>query len=105
MARYIDAEEFSKNLSLRVYMEDDNFFTEEVVKAMDTVKRAESETETADVQPVVHAHWVVCPSGDVYCSNCEWSPEKGYTVADLQLTDVYYCPHCGARMDEEAEDE
>ena len=59
---------------------------------------------TADVAPVVHAHWIkmskyVCDSGgkpvvkigELYiCSNCGLEEDKEYS----------YC-HCGAKMDEE----
>ena len=61
--------------------------------------------EPADVAPVVHAHWTrkrtLSHDGELYCSNCEWTPEVlgGITLSDLQLADVYYCPHCGAKMD------
>ena len=58
---------------------------------------------TADVEPVRHARWIGTeydgfadgnPVYDKYeCSNC------GATFsADIQAN---YCPHCGARMDEE----
>ena len=64
--------------------------------------------DTEEVVPVVHAHWerkrMLTHDGELYCSNCEWTPEViavgGTTVRDLHLADVYYCPHCGAIMDE-----
>ena len=66
-------------------------------------------SETEDVAPVIHAQWTRKRTqehdGELYCSNCEWTPEViavgGTTVHDLQLADVYFCPHCGAKMDEE----
>ena len=48
---------------------------------------------TEDVAPVVHAYWM--DNGANYkCSNCG-NTEPYY--------DMLYCPHCGARMDEEEE--
>lgn len=61
---------------------------------------------SADVVPVIHAQWTRKRTqehdGELYCSNCEWTPEVlgGTTLGDLQLADVYYCPNCGAKMDE-----
>ena len=51
MARYIDAELFAKNLSMLVYMADDEDFTQAFVKGMQLVKDAENMTPTADVVP------------------------------------------------------
>ena len=38
MARYIDAEQFAKNLSMLVYMAEDEDFTQAFVKGMQLVK-------------------------------------------------------------------
>ena len=55
----------------------------------------------ADVAPVVHAHWEMKPVDTTpgtyhlkkaFCSNCG-KPNKQYRPP--------YCPHCGAKMDEE----
>lgn len=51
------------------------------------------ETWEADVAPVIHAHWIEKCS-KVYCSACRKS-NKAYRSP--------YCPHCGARMHEEAQ--
>ena len=59
---------------------------------------------TADVAPVVHAHWIEDAGQSAkriekiyYCSACEyfdaWGEEERYD----------YCPNCGARMDEREE--
>ena len=61
--------------------------------------------QLSDVAPVVHAHWTEEDDGwgDSYwvCSNCKepWWLEEG-TPED---NNMFYCPHCGARMDEEVE--
>lgn len=49
----------------------------------------------ADVAPVVHAKWIMKDvSGEIkaVCTHCG-KPNKQYTPP--------YCPHCGAKMDEE----
>ena len=48
---------------------------------------------TADVAPVIPAHWITSPDcGVTKCSSCGWSIEECW--------DSDYCPHCGAQMDE-----
>ena len=49
-----------------------------------------------DVRPVVHAHWIKSNydniDGTIYkCSNCNTEMFSAWN----------YCPHCGAKMDEE----
>lgn len=102
MPRYIDAELFSKNLTMQVYLADDEDFTTAFVKGMELVKKAEEETPTADVQEVKHAKWVHYGE-DIQCSNClhvsddmcyEGDMDSGYyTVLP------HYCSNCGAKMD------
>lgn len=58
-------------------------------------------TPTADVQPVVHAHWIERQLSDrgefeFCCSNCEHT-YYGYDIPGN------YCPNCGAKMDEEVQ--
>lgn len=60
-----------------------------------------------EADPVRHAHWInedgLWDDRMYMCSACraEWCLEAG-TPAD---NDMRYCPVCGARMDEEAEDD
>ena len=82
MARYIDAELFAKNLAMEVYFADDEDFTKAFVRGIELVKKAETETPTADVVEVVkckecaipHNQWTGCPKlnglvtpPDFYC--------------------------------------
>lgn len=55
---------------------------------------------TADVRPVIHAHWAVLPEGVFYheCSNCG---EHDYWNTSTEFLLFDYCPDCGAIMDEE----
>lgn len=58
---------------------------------------------TIDSAPVVHAHWILEPEDTAYenvwtCSNC------GEEFIQHRKPKYRFCPHCGAKMDEE-EDE
>ena len=86
MARYIDAEIFLKKL--------DEFWEERKGLGYWDIKDvAMIKTPTADVQPVVHARWE-----GYECSNCH------FRVAPWNLG-VNYCPHCGAKMDKEQDND
>ena len=51
------------------------------------------EAKAADIELVIHAHWIRYPDcGVTKCSNCGWSIEECW--------DSDYCSHCGAQMDE-----
>lgn len=82
MARYIDAE-----CAKSIYLPCD------VWSLLDRVP-------TADVIPLIHAHWV--PHEDLndcaYCSNCNGGLVKHFWVRPF---DWDWCPDCGAKMDEE----
>lgn len=92
MVRYIDAEDFAAEVRKISKSPLNEWDTWGVLSALERIP-------TADVAPVVHARWV--DNGEPYCSRCEWSPAPEWPcIEDLQLADVYYCPHCGARMDE-----
>ena len=63
-------------------------------------------SETADVAPVIHAHWEYRYDTGIYqteflCSRCKGLIETySCTVDEVEYE---YCPHCGAKMDEEVE--
>lgn len=62
-----------------------------------------TEMPAADVEPVVHAHWVV-DDEYLFCSHCGESYLAGDTSHEvrerLSRGEAYKrCPHCGARMD------
>lgn len=69
-----------------------------------------SKAPTVDAEPVVHGHWVTniydrdfvrfdkdgFPEKSCYCSVCgDW-----LTASDEYAVRGYYCPNCGAKMDE-----
>lgn len=61
---------------------------------------------SADVAPVVHGRWMEREDGFggtcYMCSRCaeEWALNDGAPTEN----NMYYCPQCGAKMDEEETD-
>ena len=53
-------------------------------------------SETADVAPVIHAHWVHRTAEWNFTEECS----KCHFGHDYRTP---FCPHCGAKMDEEVE--
>ena len=92
MSRYIDADEFHEwvypNWSYCAQNDDD---FHEAIDAQ----------PTADVAPVIHAHWNEFSdyTGTFYaeCSRCGllWWIEEG----TAEENEMFYCPKCGAKMD------
>lgn len=61
-----------------------------------------------DVTPVVHAHWIVDDKEmsriwNCHCSYCGKDPQYFIGGSELWWIEILpkYCPHCGAKMDEE----
>ncbi len=55
----------------------------------------------ADVAPVVHGRWIPYRCDMYECSVCGHI----HTSFDKEECDADYCPHCGAKMDEEKKNE
>ena len=103
MIKYIDADEFIKELNEA----QDDIRPNDYYKGLGLAKRMVSEMAGEDVAPVKHGHWVITEYEYLDCSNCgeayyigavstrqanEWL-EKGYAYP--------YCPYCGAKMEAE----
>lgn len=59
---------------------------------------------TVDAVEVIHAHWIGERGYLVHeCSNChkEFQEAEDDYGCDFEVLDFDYCPHCGAKMDEE----
>ena len=101
MPRYVDLDKLPK-IGLWRDPEDHGAMVElrDVIQALQ-----QAAAETGEVAEVVHAHWI--GSGEnVRCSCCKMHPLK-----EMDVDCVYYwsyeppfCPNCGAKMDEEEED-
>ena len=53
-----------------------------------------------DAAPVVHGRWITFHTGTDYITQCSECNESFYSVSDLD-----YCPHCGAQMDGDKDDD
>lgn len=66
---------------------------------------------TIDTAPVVHAHWMPehpnKRTGKSYSHKCSGCGRTVYNNRQVSIKELGYvfCPHCGAKMDEEDEDE
>ena len=76
--RLIDAEAFVKELKKFLITIHQTYLAEAVLRI---VQKVIDKQPTIEAKPVVHAHW-----------ECD------------SAIDPYYCPHCGAQMDEVAGD-
>lgn len=54
-----------------------------------------------EAEPVKRAHWVDQKHGVYKCSNC--GNFLDFSGVNAGRGDANYCPHCGAKMDEEKE--
>lgn len=106
MARYIDAELLRELIDFGLDVDFD-----EVPETKQALLDMIDYQETADVAPVIHAHWVRWKepkvTNPVYrCSNCDFdiTVDKHPNVSiGFWISDFRYCLHCGAKMDEEVE--
>ena len=73
------------------------------------VKDVIDDIPTLEVTPVVHAHWIPeCPNkrtGKAYSHTCSRCGRTVYDERQVSIDELGYtfCPHCGARMDEDNE--
>ena len=62
-----------------------------------------------DAVPVRHGRWELCGDDDLVCSVCGARYFKGWLLQSYytgpgsdEMDGFWYCPHCGAIMDEDA---
>ena len=95
MAEYIEFEATKQAIDRirSVYHRARNY---NAVSVIDNVFGEIKEIPAADVAPVVHGRWVYGEFDIPHCSEC------GNDVMPNMISP--YCPHCGAKMDEEEND-
>lgn len=86
MTRYIDADVFIRLIKEK-YRFNDFLSANSAQKIIDNIP-------TADVAPVIHAHWRWMLNHDVICTKCQYVLPSGSPVSDF-----CFCPYCGAKMD------
>ena len=64
-----------------------------------------SDTPTVDAEPVPHGHWEYVNTHQFHtyysCSECgNVTDDYIFNNQTLQYDKLYYCPNCGAKMDE-----
>lgn len=107
MARYIDAD-LIKNIELIPYKRKSGNINVIIANmAIAGAKQVVDKIPTADVAPVTHAHWArsykrpgVYEFIGWYCTNCNSRTSEEYAPHWW-----LYCPHCGAKMDEEVDND
>lgn len=67
--------------------------------SVEEIKKAIVKTPTADVAPVVHAHWIYLGEKSLWKNKC--------SLCSFETIQPHYrfCPSCGAKMDEEREED
>ena len=105
MAEYIEREALMKKAIEEkrfVFQMEDLLKQEIVVKTVykdffDFIKSIPA----ADVAPVRHGRWIFEPDGGTRCSECNKRVRDvtGGLNAPVDLSELPYCPKCGAKMD------
>ena len=99
MPKYIDADKVSKDLKelFKQYILNDNMYLDAVDTSADVQKIIHSEPDA-----LIHAHWEQSETEeDIFeCSYCGY--DAYISDGTPKENEMFYCPFCGAVMDEEA---
>ena len=100
MAEYIDKSAVIAKIDEFVEINKAHGFPVDIFD-MEMLKKRIERIPAADVAPVVHGRWVY-HNFDTICSECRKS-----AIFDEweQQAETEFCPHCGAKMGEEVNDE
>ena len=103
MAEYIEKTQLLEKLKHRVSTDDDSKFATGFIKgtneALSIIEEWIESIPAADVAPVVHGHWTTECYNVPICSICGTYVSKD--VYNSEDSTPNFCPHCGAKMDEE----
>lgn len=98
MPRYVDAEKELAEMKFAWYPQD-----MDTTNAIGMYENFLKNAPSADVAPVVHAHWEITKLTAKWifvCSHCRYVWYESYEGEDIAWK---YCPDCGALMDERKE--
>ena len=96
--RLIDANALLEEIQFRRPVIDTE--TKIVADCVEIARKAIVNAPTVDAVEVVHGRWIVEVDGNfrnVKCSTC--GKDYACHTGMLQLQNLNYCPHCGAKMD------
>jgi len=86
MAEYIEREKALDVINLADFIADEHG----LLLYADSAQARLLDIPSADVQPVVHGHWMELPDGFCRCSVCQ--------KLDTISNHLKYCSNCGAKM-------
>lgn len=104
MSRLIDADEIKIRLPFKLPRYN-------MMLLRNSIRQGIQDTPTVDAEPVRHRHWILKDDFFARCSNC------GHQTFERKVVNCWadqywerfemprYCPNCGRKMDEEADDE
>ena len=104
--RAIDADGVSEILTRVIEEQKKSHHVDELIGLMEA-RTEVNNAPTLDVKPVVHAHWIPeCPNKrnkKAYRHTCSECGRTVYDARQVSIDEMGYafCPHCGAKMDEE----
>lgn len=95
-------DEFTMKLNIALSEEDWNILTDAELEHTNTIEFTTPSQKKIMFQKVKHGKWMhdkdnVVISG--YCSLCRWTS----CVMETDVSDMPFCPQCGATMDEKGE--
>lgn len=74
-----------------------------------SIRQGIQDTPTVDAEPVRHGHWTVDKWSDDAIMRTEFTCSacgvQFVAAGDANISVFEYCPHCGRKMDEEADDD
>ena len=96
MAKYVNADNLLFEIKTGWWPQ-----STEYTNAIGILERMLTDAPAEDVEPVVHAHWVVDRTSLPFLTSCH---RCGFRSNVDETWEWDRCPHCGAHMDEEADD-
>lgn len=102
MPEYIEREELFRVLHKFYYKNPpyDSSYQEGYNRGLDCASHEIGKLQAADVAPVRHGQWIDEPDGGTMCSACNQRVREvtGGRSNPVDLSNLPYCPKCGARM-------